>query len=987
MTALSDTSPILPADFRLLRNIPIPGLRGIAREIEHVSTGAKILHVSADDCENLFSISFPTVPPDATGLPHILEHSVLAGSRRFPVREPFFEMLKMSMATFINAMTGQDCTYYPVSSTVRQDLFNLADVYFDAVFHPLLTEETFRREGHHFAPASRDNPLGPLAISGIVYNEMKGAYSSPETRLFFTWVKALLPDTIYARNSAGDPAAIPDLTYADFKRFYETHYHPSNAFFILYGDIPTEDYLAFLAPRLAAFDRREARFDVPRQSRWSKPRATHDTYPASAAEALEGKTYLTLHWIIGHAFDPEESVLRNVFSYVLLGNEAAPLKKALIDSRLGQDLVHSGVMDIGQEALFAVGLKGSDPDKAAAFESLVLAELKRLAAAPIERELIEAAFRQAAYEYLEIGSMFPVDVMGRLLGPWIFRVDPLRFADMAPHLTAARRRYANDPGIFNRMIRECLLDNPHRLLAVLRPDRDCEARAEAAIAERLRTVRAGLSDAEAASIARDAESMERAAGTPNTPESIALLPQLKLRDMPSRPRHIATSVSRIDHGPVLLRNDLFTKGVNYLSFNFDLHNLPSDLWVDLPRYCEALAKMGAAGMTYEHIARRTASYTGGIGASCMFHVPVSGGAAPVWGLRVSCKALDEQMEGALSLLSDVLFAVDPRDPRRLADLLGQSRAGYRAAVLESGQHLARLRAARGMNEESFLDDVNHGLPQLPIVARLCDGGDSALGDAMTRIERIRDFLHSNPRITVSFTGSDRAWDLLLAAIRQWMLRIKAVPAVPSTTGFRASTTSAREGLLAPIQVAHCVRVLQAQAFDHPDSCALAVGGRLVTFDYMLPEVRLKGNAYGAGCSYSPLSGLLTLSSFRDPHVVRTLGIFEGVREFVSSAGWTAEDVNRAIIGVAKDAERPLRPAEATGEALFRHLAGLTPDVREKRYAALLAVEPKAVRRSLLDAFDAGAARAATCVIAGRDKIEDANTQMAGMPLALTEVPL
>ena len=976
-----------PDGFRLVRSVDVPGLRGTALQVEHVRSGARLLHLRADDPENLFSISFPTPPPDATGLPHILDHAVLAGSQRFPVREPFFEMLKMSMATFINAMTGQDCTYYPVSSTVKQDLFNLAEVYFDAVFHPLLTEETFRREGHHLAPASPENPLGPLAVSGIVYNEMKGAYSSPETRLFFTWVKALLPDTIYARNSAGDPAAIPGLSYADFKRFYETHYHPSNAFFLLYGDIPTEESLAFLAPRLEGYQRRAMPFDVRRQPRWTAPRVCREAYPSGAGEPLAGKTYLTLHWLAGDTFAPEDAVLRNVLSLILLGNEAAPLKKTLIDSRLGQDLVHSGSLEIGQEAVFAVGLKGSDPEKAADFERLVLSELELLAATPLPGELVESAFRQAAYEYLEIAPMFPLHVMDRLLGPWLFGADPLLFADLEPSLDAVRRRYTADPLLFNRLIKEWLLDNPHRLLSVLGSDPDCDARAEAELKERLRKIREGLSDSEVEALARQAKELERLAGTPNPPEAVALLPQLKLGDLPPKPRRIPTAVSRLDGGTTVLRNDVFTKKVNYLCFDFDLRGLPEDLWLYLPRYREALAKCGAAGKNYQEIAGRTAAFTGGLGTSCVFQRHASDPARPVWGLRVSCKALDEQMSGALDLLGDLLFAVDPRDRQRLLDVLNQARAGYREAILEGGQNFARWRAASRLNEEAFLEETHHGLPQLPLVADLCGDRAGEMEDAMERIERIRDFLLSRGRITVSFSGADRAYDQFLAALRQWVGRMSAATAFERPTGFGAVARPGREGLAAPIQVSHCVRVMPAPRFEHPDSAALAVGARLVTFDYLLPEVRLKGNAYGAGLSYSPSTGALALSSFRDPHVTRTLGVFGGAREFVRAADWTQTDVSRAIIGVAKEAEKPLRPAEATAEALSRHMAGLTPEAREKRYADLLGVEAGAVKRSLLDVLDTGAAQASTCVMASRAKLEETNRTLGDSPLAITDVPV
>ena len=367
----------------------VPEVRSVAYLLEHPGSGARLLHLHTDDPENLFSVTFPTPSSDDTGVPHILEHCVLAGSRRFPVREPFFEMIKMSMATFINAMTGEDATYYPVASNVPKDLFNLAEVYFDAVFHPLLSEQTFRREGHHLAPADGNGSVtgnvtgngganggNRLAISGIVYNEMKGAFSDPDASLARLLNHGLLPDTIYAHESGGTPDAIPDLSYDAFRRFHANYYHPSNAYFFAYGDIATADYCGFLDQRLADFARRRVewpagvsgdRFDPVRQGRWAAPRALRERYPIGANEPDAERTYLVNAWLTGDALDPEDAALMRVLSLILAGNEAAPLRKAVVASRLGADLTYSGSSSVGREATFVIGIRGSESDRADRF--------------------------------------------------------------------------------------------------------------------------------------------------------------------------------------------------------------------------------------------------------------------------------------------------------------------------------------------------------------------------------------------------------------------------------------------------------------------------------------------------------------------------------------------------------------------------------------------------------------------------------------------
>ncbi|MEI6564101.1 MAG: insulinase family protein [bacterium] len=976
--------------FRALKTTPVPALRGTAIELEHESSGARILHLHTEDTENLFSISFPTPPPDDTGVPHILEHSVLAGSEKFPVREPFFEMLKSSMATFINAMTGPDCTYYPVSSNVEQDLFNLAEVYFDAVFHPLLTEGTFMREGHHLTPADPTKPTGDLTVSGIVYSEMKGVFSNPESKLFYTWIRHLLPGTPYANNYAGLPDAIPDLTYEQFKRFYQSHYHPSNAFFYFYGNIPTAAYLRFLKPRLAGIERHTPQPIPPRQTRWTTPARCAETYPCAPDEPLEGKTFLSLTWLTGDALNPEQAVLRHVLSQVLLGNEAAPLKKAIIDSKLGQDIVDCGDMELGHESIFSVAIKGSDTDKASAFEHLVQSSLKAIADQGLPRELIESAFQQTAYHYLEILPMFPLHTMNHVLTAWVHGADPLTFLDMNRHLTTCRQRYEADPQLFSRLITQQLVDNPHRLTTVLTPDKTWQANADALFSKRMKTERDRRTEAECMEIAAKAAMIDESAGTPNSPEQTALLPQLKVRDLPAKPRHLPTTLARLQtsefrEGVPVLRNDLFTNGVNYLNFSLNLAGLPDDLWPFLPHYGDAITKLGAAGMNYEAMARRVAASTGGISCAPSFQYHASYPVQPVLTMRFSCKALDNQMDKAMQVLRDLIFSVDPRDGDRLRDVLIQTRAGYRSDIMENGQSYAQCHAARHLTPIGLLDERCKGIPQAALAATLCDRFEAEAEALMDRIERIRSFMLSPDRLAISFTGSDHAYDIIHSAFGEWLPAMKGRPIPPTSPVSHFTSHVSREGLAVPLQVAHCAQGMAAPKLDDPRAAALVIATHLTRFEYFLTEIRLKGNAYGGGISYHPLSGLLFMTSFRDPHIARTLEVFSKTPDFVKAAPWSQADVDGAIIGTAKGDEKPLRPGEATGEALSRHLLGITPELREAFYGARLAVTPATARSALLETLDAGFKSSPICVLSSQAKLAEANQTLGDSALTITDV--
>ncbi len=969
---------------------PIDELRAVTIELSHQHSGARLLHLYTDDTENLFSINFPTPPTDDTGVPHILEHAVLAGSHKFPVKEPFFEMIKMSMATFINAMTSSDHTYYPVASNVKKDLFNLAEVYFDAVFHPLLTEETFKREGHHLAPADPEDPAGDLKITGIVYNEMKGVFSDPESRLYRSMTSRLLPDTLYAKESGGDPDAIPNLTYEQLKGFHETYYHPSNGYIFLYGDIPTSDYLAFLADRLNKIPKNETiaslqplNSEVTYQPRWKSPQTVTDTYPVAPDESLTEKTYLMLSWLIGDATDPEDVALCYILTLILLGNEAAPLKKAIIDSKLGTDLIYSGVSSIGPNSTFYVGLKGSETDRVEAFTNLVTNTLTELAENEFDSELVEAAFQQSTYHYQEVAPMFPLRMLFRVMGAWIYEKDTDTFLKMRESLTTVRQRWQENSSVFNEIIRERLIENPHRLTSVLSPDPSMQAKLDGELEQRTKDIRAQLTDEQTKQIAADAAELERMNGQPNPPEALAKLPQLQVSDLPDKPKHFQTTVEKIG-GQDVLRNDVFANGVNYLIVNFNLQGLPQHLWTYLPQYTDAISKLGAADMNFEEMARRKSAVTGGIGCNARFSTHSLDASHSLQNMRFSMKALDDYMDAALDVWHDFIFSVNPRDTERLRDVMIQAVAEYQTEMVQDGSSTAIHHASRGLSQQAHLAEILYGLPQLRHSENLLNSFDELNADLMSHIEEIRDFLLNRGRVTVSFTGSDSAYQTTQTKFDGWLSAMRDETLGDETLGFEPFDTPPREGLAGPIQIAHCAHVMPAPHYSHPDSTLITIGVHLIRMDYILSEIRFKGNAYGARLSYNPFDAALYQSSFRDPHVARTINVFEQTVDYIKQIEWTQTDIDRAIIATAKDAEKPIRPSQAANEAMSHHLTGQTREMREERYSQLRSATPTEVKRALLQIFEENLDQAAVCVVSSREKLEAANSEL-DQPLDIEDI--
>ena len=979
---------------------PIDELRAVAIELLHPYSGARLLHLYTDDTNNWFSISPITPTPDDTGLQHILEHSVMAGSRNYPVREVFFEMIKMSLAS-TTAMNWTDHAYYYVSSNVRKDLFNMAEVFFDVVYHPLLMEETFKREGHHLELVNPDEPTGDLKINGIVYNEVKAGYSNPEGLLFLSAGCELLPDTLYSYNAGGNPEAMPELTYTQFKDFHQTYYRPSNSYFFFYGNIPTSDYLEFLADKLAAMPKTEIngdihplRSEITHQPKWKSPRIVRDTYPIEAEQSHAEKTYLMLSWLIGDATDPEDVVLCNILSLILLGNQGSPLRKAIIDSKLGTDLfapgfiMPLGVSRTGPHNTFRIGLNGSEVDRVEAFTELVVNTLTQIANAEIDKASVEVAFQQATYDYQEITPMFPFRMMQRVVQSWIYEREPTLFLNMGTRLSAIRQRWEQNPHIFNELIRERLLENPHRLTTVLSPDPGMQARLDANLNERLKAIRAQLTDEQMIEVAADAAELERLSGQPNSPEDLAKLPQLRVPDLPDKPLHISTTLETVSECS-LLRNDVFSNGVNYLVLNFNLQGLPQHLWQYLPRYTDAISKLGAGDMNSEQIAQRIAAATGGLECSPNFSTHALDSGQPVLNMQFRLKALDNKMEDALDVLHDLVFAVNPCDTERLRDVLRQAVTEYRTTMMNDvrfpyGLVVATHHAARGFSPQAHLSEVVFGLPQLRTSEMLLERFDELHEELCGGIEHIRDFLLARSRVTASFTGSDAAFGTFQRKLAEWIDTMRDEPITPALTGFKPFDTAPREGLAAPIQVAHCTQVMPAPHHSHPDSILLTIGAHIVWHDYILPEVRLKGNAYVGGLVYDPFDACLYHGSYADPHVARTLNVFEQTADYVKQTEWTQTDIDKAIIGTAADYLQTIRPSQASTDALTHYLTGQTQEMLEDRYAQLRRATPKAVKRALLQVLEENQDKASICVVASREKLEAENQKMA-QPLSLENI--
>ncbi|OHE22348.1 MAG: hypothetical protein A2X92_02910, partial [Syntrophus sp. GWC2_56_31] len=909
--------------FHILRVEQIPEIRVTAYEIEHEKTGSAILHLHCDDRENLFSIGFRTPPRDSTGVPHILEHSVLAGSERYPLKDVFNELLRGTLQTFINAFTYPDKTIYPVASQERRDFFNLARVYTDLVLRPRLLRETFRQEGHHL----EFDANGELGISGIVYNEMKGAYSSPDTLMYKAIQENLYPETPYACDSGGDPEAIPALTYEQFREFHRIFYSPTNARIFLYGDIPTKEHLAFLAEMLAGFDRVAVDSSIGLQGRWHSPRTVHGFYPIDKEEKPAGKTTVNLAWMTAEGTDSETAMLLTIVADLLVGSAAAPLRKALIDSGLGEDL--SPVTGLERDLIqiaFAVGLRGTDPDKTPRIEALILDTLKAVSANGFDRELIEGTLHQIEFHGREmVRGAYPYGIvlMGRAYHTWLYGGNPITDLNFPRTILGIRRKWETDPALFQGIVQNWFLENPHRLLSLMEPSTTFQENREKAIREQMVHLKDSLSPEARQLIREETAAMKRFQTEPDPPEASATLPRLRIDDISREIESIPTERSATDGVPVL-NHDLFTNGIAYLDLAFDVSDIPEELQPYLPLLGKLTVQMGAAGLSYEAMAKRLALRTGGLSVNLTTGLTVDGKRS--WQKMIfSVKALYRNVEEAIGILRDILTAGDLNDAARMRDLILEKKNSLHASVIPSAHLFAERAAAAAFTRSARRNEQWHGRTQLRFITGTADRLTDIREDLRAKLTLLRKMVFVRNRLHMNSTADEEGLGRLAGTTGALL---EALPAGNPPVELPEQTRHAEHiGIAVPAQVAYVTKVLAAPPYDDPLSAGLFVLARQLSNGYLYRHIRVQGGAYGGSCRYEPLGGLFAFLSYRDPHLTETLTVYTDAVDSAMQNPIAPEELEKAIIGSIGALDRPLDPAGRGYTALIREFSGLNDSDR------------------------------------------------------------
>ncbi|MEE8440845.1 MAG: insulinase family protein, partial [Spirochaetia bacterium] len=695
--------------FTILAESSHPEYRASGVWARHEASGCELFHLRNDDSENLFSFVFKTLPTDSTGVAHILEHTALCGSRRFPVKDPFVMLMRGSLSTFVNAMTYPDKTVYPASSTVPQDLFNIMQVYGDAVFSPLLRREFFQQEGHRLSFTDD----GRLDLTGIVYNEMKGNYANHDSLVAEWSYRSLMPDTPYGFDYGGDPSEIPNLTFDDFVDFHSTYYHPSNARVFVYGDIPTETYMEFLDRQfLSHFESRPVDFDVPIQPRWAEPREKTVTCPSG--DDGGGPTSITISWLLGKVTDPYLVLSLELLSGILLGTSAAPLRKRLIESGLGDDLsAATGFESELHELIFSAGLRSTSIDRKEEVEALILDEFGRLAREGFDPDIVEATFRKVEFQNREIrGGPNGLRMMGKSLRGWLHGEAPdatLRFQEPFKQL-----RQESRPGsrYFERLIEQNFLGNRHRSTVIVVPDSEQRERERQNLQARLLGIEETLTEPDRERISAEQIALANLQQTPDSSEAIATVPFLKPSDLPMKVDTIPTDETTVSDGVTVYTHDLFANGILYVDLAFDISGLQRELLPYVPFYAGSLGEVGLPGMSFDQVATEVALKTGGlhgyVDAALAIHESYR--ADRRFYLRV--KTLESTLGEALDLVRDILSLATLDNESRLSELWRERKSEISGAILPAGSGFASLRAGRSLSDADRYEEEWQGINQL-----------------------------------------------------------------------------------------------------------------------------------------------------------------------------------------------------------------------------------------------------------------------------------
>lgn len=954
------------AEYEILDEHRVEDVQSDGFILRHKKSGARIAILSNNDDNKVFYIGFRTPPEDETGVPHIIEHTTLCGSKKFPVKDPFIELAKGSLNTFLNAMTYPDKTVYPVASCNDQDFKNLMDVYLDAVFNPNITkyEEIFKQEGWHYELTGKDDEL---KINGVVYNEMKGAYSSPDEVLSSQIYRSLFPDNTYSKDSGGNPEYIPKLTYEAYLDFYHKYYHPSNSYIYLYGDMDVVERLEWLDKEyLSLYDYKKVNSEINKQPAFDEIKNVEAQYSITMDDSQENKTYLSYNRVVGDTLDEMLYQAFDVLDYALVSSPGAPVKQALIDAGIGDDVY--GSYDAGiLQPVFSFVAKNANASQADEFESIIENTLKEVVKTGINKEALLAGINSSEFKFREADfGQFP---KGLLFG--LNCLDSWLFDDMKPfiHLeclgTFAKLRKAVDTDYFEKLIQEYLLDNTHGSSVTVKPKRGLGNEREEALAKELSDYKASLSDEEIKKLIEDTEHLKKYQEEPSSDEDLRKLPMLTRADMKKN----AMPFSNIEDELLdvkVVRHDIESNGIDYISFLFDAGDFAQSELGYLGFFTNALGLVSTEKYSYTDLANATNIYTGGISTGTASHPDIKDRNNFVFKFEVKLKVLEKNLDKALELMEQMLLTSDFTDTKRLGELVAQIKARLQANLSSSGHLVAAMRSMSSFSRYALYQDELKGVAFYRSICRIEKELSESPKSVSDKLAAIARKLFARNRMLISFTGNNEAYGNAKPSLEKVIAGFNKMSAVGNQAEVHFNT--AKEAFIDASQIQYVAKTGDFICEGYEYTGALRLLRIILSYDYLWINVRVKGGAYGCMNTFLR-SGESYFVSYRDPNLSDTLDVYDRIPEYIKNFSPDERDMTKYIIGTFSALDTPMNPEAKGSRSLSAYLEGITYEQIQKERNEILNAQPEDIRR-LADLVEAVLKKDSICVIGNENMIKE-----------------
>lgn len=954
------------AEYEILDEHRVEDVQSDGFILRHKKSGARIAILSNNDDNKVFYIGFRTPPEDETGVPHIIEHTTLCGSKKFPVKDPFIELAKGSLNTFLNAMTYPDKTVYPVASCNDQDFKNLMDVYLDAVFNPNITkyEEIFKQEGWHYELTGKDDEL---KINGVVYNEMKGAYSSPDEVLSSQIYRSLFPDNTYSKDSGGNPEYIPKLTYEAYLDFYHKYYHPSNSYIYLYGDMDVVERLEWLDKEyLSLYDYKKVNSEINKQPAFDEIKNVEAQYSITMDDSQENKTYLSYNRVVGDSLDEMLYQAFDVLDYALVSSPGAPVKQALIDAGIGDDVY--GSYDAGiLQPVFSFVAKNANASQADEFESIIENTLKEVVKTGINKEALLAGINSSEFKFREADfGQFP---KGLLFG--LNCLDSWLFDDMKPfiHLeclgTFAKLRKAVDTDYFEKLIQEYLLDNTHGSSVTVKPKRGLGNEREEALAKELSNYKASLSDEEIKKLIEDTEHLKKYQEEPSSDEDLRKLPMLTRADMKKN----AMAFSNIEDELLdvkVVRHDIESNGIDYISFLFDAGDFAQSELGYLGFFTNALGLVSTEKYSYTDLANATNIYTGGISTGTASHPDIKDRNNFVFKFEVKLKVLEKNLDKALELMEQMLLSSDFTDTKRLGELVAQIKARLQANLSSSGHLVAAMRSMSSFSRYALYQDELKGIAFYRSICHIEKELSESPKSVSDKLAAIARKLFARNRMLISFTGNNEAYGNAKPSLEKVIAGFNKMSAVGNHAEVHFNT--AKEAFIDASQIQYVAKTGDFICEGYEYTGALRLLRIILSYDYLWINVRVKGGAYGCMNTFLR-SGESYFVSYRDPNLSDTLDVYDRIPEYIKSFSPDERDMTKYIIGTFSALDTPMNPEAKGSRSLSAYLEGITYEQIQKERNEILNAQPEDIRR-LADLVEAVLKKDSICVIGNENMIKE-----------------